>query len=92
MRHHHQMFTVFGGSFVPESRETTRPPAPRRKDRAFAPLAMLLVAGLLGATIPAVAYTTANRIRAAEAARWQQPQSTLFWHGPATIGIEQALY
>ena len=49
MRQHHQIFTVFGGSFVPETRQATRPPQ-KRKDRSFGPLAMLLVAALLGAT------------------------------------------
>lgn len=89
MRQHHQIFTVFGGSFVPETRQATRPPQ-KRKDRSFGPLAMLLVAALLGATIPAVAVTLNQRIRAAEAARWKQPR--YFLKVPPTVGFDQAVF
>ena len=91
MRHDHQIFTVFGGSFVGERRDT--PPAPKRKEH-FAPLAVLLVAALLGATIPAVAVTATKRMQAAEAARWNQPQQqpSYFLRAPATVGFDQAMF
>jgi hypothetical protein len=91
MRDHHQTFTVFGGSFVAERRDST-PPAQKPKSRSFGPLAILLTATLLGATIPAVAVTTSNHYRAAEAARWKQPQPTYFLHVPAAVGFDQTLY
>ena len=91
MHHDHQMFTVFGGSFIAERREAP-PPAPKPKDRSFGPLAMLLVAALLGATIPAVAITTNNRMRAAEAARWKQAQPTYFLRVPPTVGFDLAVF
>ena len=92
MRHgHYHHFTVFGGAFVSERRDTP-PPARQRKEHWFAPLAIVLTAALLGATIPAVAVTTTNRLKAAEAARWKQPQPTYFLKAPATVGFDQAVF
>jgi len=89
---HHQMFTVFGGSFVPEAHEAIPPPVQKRKGRPLGPLVMLLIAILLGAAIPAIAVTATIRLRAAEAARWQQPQSTYFLTVPPTVGFDRALF
>ena len=91
MRHDHQMFTVFGGSYVAERHETPQH-GHKAKDRSFGPLAILLVAALLGATIPAVAITATHRLRAAETARWQQPAPTYFLRVPATIGFDQTVF
>jgi hypothetical protein len=93
MRHDHQIFTVFGGSFIGERRDAP-PPAPKPNDHWLAPLAVLLIAALLGATIPAVAVTATKRIQAAEAARWKQPQQqpTYFLRVPATVGFDQAVF
>jgi hypothetical protein len=90
MRHDNQIFTVFGGSFVAETHETSRPTAPKNKDRSFGPLVALLIASLLGATIPAVAISASNRLKEAEAARWQQAPS--FARIPGIIGFEHAVY
>jgi hypothetical protein len=93
MRHHHPIFTVFGGAFVAERRDTAPPPRPRRersKERWSAPLVMLLIAALLGATIPAVGITASRHLRAIEAARWVQPRS--FSGVPPAAGFAQDLF
>lgn len=90
MRHNDPIFTVFGDAFVAERRDTEAPPRrrkPRFRDRWFAPLVMLLIAVLVGATIPAVAITANMHLRAIEALRWTQPNH-LVWPPPA-VGIHQ---
>jgi len=87
MRHDRPISTAFGGAFVKESR---RPPptGPAREDRSWGPLAILLLASLLSATIPAVAITANSHLRAAEAARWQPPLS--YSQVPGFVGFERA--
>jgi hypothetical protein len=83
------LFTIFGGSFIAEKRDPA-PPARKPADRLAGPLIVVLLAGLLGATIPAVAITKVSSLRAAEAARWKQP--TYFLKAPPAVGFSQAVF
>lgn len=85
----HQVFTVFGGAYVGETREFSLP-AHKRNNRSLAPLIVLLAGALIGATIPAVAFTASSRLRATEAARWSQPG--IFLKAPAASGFDHMVF
>lgn len=92
MRHDHQVFTVFG-AFVGE-RHDAQQPARDVKEHWLGPLVAVLLAALLGATIPALAVTTTNHLRATEAARWKQPsaQPAYFLRVPPNVGFDELLF
>jgi hypothetical protein len=92
MNDHPKIFTVFG-SFVAENHDdvplpVSKPAAERRRG----PLIVLLIAVLLGATIPALAFTTARHLRSVEAARWQQQQPTYYLKTVPAAGLDPALF
>ncbi len=91
MHYHPTILTMFG-SFVAESHDDDLLPDSKPADRRHGPLVILLVAVLLGATIPALAVTTVRHLRATESARSQQQQPTYFLKVPPTVGFDPALF
>jgi hypothetical protein len=59
-----------------EATPAARPPR-KLNDLALGPLAAIAIAALAGATIPAIAFTIAHRLRDTEAARWNPPAQVL---------------
>lgn len=91
MSAHPTIVTMFG-SFVAESHDDAPLLKPKPADRRRVPLLILLIAVLLGATIPALAVTTVRHLRAIENAHWQQQQPTYFLKAPPTVGFDPALF
>ena len=86
---HPTIVTMFG-SFVAESHDDELPLKPPLRRRHA--LLVLLIAVLLGATIPALAVSTVKHLRATEQARWQQQQPTYFLKVPPTVGFDPDLF
>jgi hypothetical protein len=92
-----KIITVFG-SYVPESHHDGPLPGPKpaiRKPatRKRGPLLILLIAVLLGATIPALAFTAVKQLHTTTRhVRWQQQEPAYFLKVPPNVGFDPALF
>ena len=89
---HPKIFTNFG-SFVAESHNDDRLPESRPPPRRRGPLLLLLIAVLLGATIPALAFTAVKQLHTTTRhVRWQQQEPAYFLKVPPNVGFDPALF
>jgi hypothetical protein len=79
------IFTVFGNSYVPESRRPER-----RTEHPLGPLFVVLIAGLLGLFITAAALTAVQHARSTGVSHQQQP--SYFLKAPPTVGFDTAVF
>jgi hypothetical protein len=87
---HSPVFTVFGGTYVPESRGNRRPPEPKKGSTGV--VTAFLGVLLIGVTT-AAATTVKNRSHLrSEYAVPMQPMTPFIAKLPGTVGFEEALY
>jgi hypothetical protein len=86
--HDSQVFTVFGGAYVPESRGDRFPQQPKKG--VSGKVAALLL--LIGATTAAAATVKSRSHWRAEYAVSMQPMTPFIAKLPGTVGFEEALY
>ena len=79
------IFTVFGNSYVPESRQPER-----RTEHPPGPLFVVLISALLGLFVTAAALTAAQHARSTDVSHWQQP--SYFLKAPPTVGFDTAMF
>jgi hypothetical protein len=85
-----QIFTLFGGAYVPESHGACRT-VRERKTGSLGPMAAVLAALLVGSVTTAAAISVTSRVQATSDI-WGPTPPPMLMKSPGMIGFEDALY